>query len=128
MSGLREMRPVQVVGIPVAEQYGDYLNDIVERLRVAGVRAEVDHSDDRMQKKIRTHTASKVPVQLIVGENDRAGGTVSFRFRDGTQTNGVAVDAAISLILNAIAARVQVSTAEDLTGVIAPDGPVEVKA
>ena len=122
------LSPVQVVGIPVAEQYGDYLNDIVERLRVAGVRAEVDHSDDRMQKKIRTHTASKVPVQLIVGENDRAGGTVSFRFRDGTQTNGVAVDAAISLILNAIAARVQVSTAEDLTGVIAPDGPVEVKA
>ena len=122
------LAPVQVVGIPVAEQYNDYLDDVVRRLTVLGVRAEVDHSDDRMQKKIRTHTAAKVPVQLIVGESDRDGGTVSFRFRDGTQTNGVPVDAAIELITNAIAARVQVSTADDLAGVNAPDGPIEVQA
>ena len=122
------LSPVQVVGIPVAEQYGDYLDDVIARLRTAEVRAEVDHSDDRMQKKIRNHTAAKTPVQLIVGENDRAAGTVSFRFRDGTQTNGVAVDDAIALITNAIAARVQVSTADDLAAIIAPEGPVEVKA
>jgi threonyl-tRNA synthetase len=122
------LAPVQVVGIPVAEQYNDYLDDVVRRLAVLGVRAEVDHSDDRMQKKIRNHTAAKVPVQLIVGESDRDGGTVSFRFRDGTQTNGVPVDAAIELITNAIAARVQVSTADDLAGVNAPGGPVEVQA
>ena len=67
-------------------------------------------------------------MQLIVGESDRDGGTVSFRFRDGTQTNGVPVDAAIELITNAIAARVQVSTADDLAGVNAPGGPVEVQA
>ncbi|MCR2800861.1 MULTISPECIES: threonine--tRNA ligase [unclassified Microbacterium] len=109
------LAPVQVVAIPVAEQYGDYLDGIVDQLRMQGVRAEVDHSDDRMQKKIRTHTTQKVPLQLIAGEQDRSAGTVSFRFRDGTQTNGVPVDDAIALVLRAIADHTLVDTAEDLT-------------
>ena len=108
------LSPVQVVAIPVAEQFGDYLDEIVARLRAEGVRAEVDHSDDRMQKKIRTHTTQKVPLQLIAGEQDRAGGTVSFRFRDGTQTNGVPVDDAVALILAAIEHKTLVETAADL--------------
>ena len=106
--------PTQVVAIPVAGEYGDYLDEIVARLRTRGVRAEVDHSDDRMQKKIRTHTTQKVPIQLIAGEQDRSAGTVSFRFRDGTQTNGIPVDEAIDRILTAIAERTLVDTAEDL--------------
>ena len=108
------LSPVQVVAIPVAAEYGDYLDEIVERLRVHGVRAEVDHSDDRMQKKIRTHTTQKVPLQLIAGEQDRSGGTVSFRFRDGTQTNGIPVDEAVTRILTAIAQKTLVDTAADL--------------
>lgn len=108
------LAPVQVVGVPVADEYGDYLDGIVERLRAEGVRAEVDHSDDRMQKKIRTHTTQKVPLQLIAGEQDRSAGTVSFRFRDGTQTNGIPVDDAIARIVRAIADRKLVDTAEDL--------------
>ncbi|MFI8594317.1 threonine--tRNA ligase [Microbacterium sp. NPDC078428] len=108
------LAPVQVVGIPVAEEYADYLDDVITRLRQAGVRAELDRSDDRMQKKIRTHTTMKVPVQLIAGEADRSAGTVSFRFRDGSQTNGVPIDEAISTIERAIASHIQVSTAEDL--------------
>lgn len=99
------LAPVQVVGIPVAEQYQEYLGGIIERLRGLGVRAELDASDDRMQKKIRTHTTQKVPYQLIVGEEDRANGAVSFRFRDGTQVNGVPVDEAIERITSAIASR-----------------------
>jgi threonyl-tRNA synthetase len=108
------LSPVQVVGIPVAEEYADYLGDIVDRLRREGVRADLDVSDDRMQKKIRTHTTQKTPLQLIAGEQDRAGGTVSFRFRDGTQTNGVPVDEAIALIRRAIDQHTLVNTAEDL--------------
>ncbi|QPE05838.1 threonine--tRNA ligase [Microbacterium schleiferi] len=108
------LSPTQVVAIPVAGEYGDYLDEIVARLRTRGVRAEVDHSDDRMQKKIRTHTTQKVPIQLIAGEQDRSAGTVSFRFRDGTQTNGIPVDEAIDRILTAIAERTLVDTAEDL--------------
>ncbi|MFJ6679407.1 threonine--tRNA ligase [Microbacterium sp. NPDC091382] len=108
------LAPVQVVGIPVAEEYGSYLDDILARLRAAGVRAEVDHSDDRMPKKIRTHTTQKVPLQLIAGEQDRSGGTVSFRFRDGSQTNGIPVDEAIDKIVAAITGRLLVNTAEDL--------------
>lgn len=108
------LSPVQVVGIPVAEQFGEYLDGIVAKLREQGVRAEVDHSDDRMQKKIRNHTTAKVPLQLIAGEQDSSAGTVSFRFRDGTQTNGVPVEEAIERIIAAINNKTLVNTADDL--------------
>lgn len=108
------LAPVQVVGVPVAEEYYDYLDEVIVHLVREGVRAEVDHSDDRMQKKIRTHTTQKVPIQLIAGEQDRAGGTVSFRFRDGTQENGVPIEDAVRRIREAIRARALVNTAEDL--------------
>ncbi|PRB02567.1 threonine--tRNA ligase [Microbacterium natoriense] len=108
------LAPSQVVGVPVAEQYGDYLDDVIGQLRAAGVRADVDHSDDRMQKKIRNHTTAKVPVILIVGEQDRGAGTVSFRFRDGTQENGVPVADAVRRITAAIASHALVLKAGDL--------------
>ncbi|MEV8238723.1 threonine--tRNA ligase [Microbacterium testaceum] len=108
------LAPVQVVAVPVAAEYGDYLQGIVADLKAKGVRAEADHSDDRMQKKIRTHTTQKVPLMLIAGEQDRSNGTVSFRFRDGTQLNGIPVDEAVARITGAIAARTLVNTAEDL--------------
>jgi threonyl-tRNA synthetase len=102
------LSPVQVVGIPVAEEYGDYLDEVIGKLKDAGVRAEVDHSNDRMPKKIRNHTKAKVPYQLIAGEDDRANNAVSFRYRDGTQENGVPVSEAIERITGAIASRAQV--------------------
>jgi len=107
------LAPVQVMGVPVADEFGDYLQGVVDRLRSAGIRAEVDHSDDRMQKKIRTHTTSKVPLLLIAGEQDRSAGTVSFRFRDGSQRNGVPVDEAIALVTGLVAARKLVLTDAD---------------
>ncbi|TFD67470.1 threonine--tRNA ligase [Cryobacterium sp. Hb1] len=116
------LAPVQVVGIPVSEQYGPYLDDVIATLKKAGVRAEVDHSDDRMQKKIRTHTKAKVPYQLIVGEDDQANGALSFRFRDGTQQNGVPVAEAVRLIVESIENRAQVTTSP-----VAPI-PAEVQA
>ena len=102
------LSPVQVVGIPVADEYNDYLDDVIGQLKAAGVRAEVDHSSDRMPKKIRNATTAKIPYQLIAGEEDRANGAVSFRFRDGTQENGIPVADAIMRITTAIAERVQV--------------------
>lgn len=108
------LAPVQVVAVPVAAEYGDYLQGIVADLKTKGVRAEADHSDDRMQKKIRTHTTQKVPLMLIAGEQDRSNGTVSFRFRDGTQLNGIPVEEAVARITGAISARTLVNTAEDL--------------
>ncbi|WP_281535118.1 threonine--tRNA ligase [Cryobacterium breve] len=102
------LSPVQVVGIPVAEAYEEYLGDIIRQLKTLGVRAELDTSSDRMPKKIRTHTKAKVPFQLIAGEDDRAAGSVSFRFRDGTQENGIPVADAIARIVDAIATKAQV--------------------
>ncbi|WP_194422563.1 threonine--tRNA ligase [Microbacterium abyssi] len=108
------LSPVQVVGIPVAEDFADYLGEIVTTLRESGVRAELDTSDDRMQKKIRTHTTGKVPLILIAGEKDRDAGTVSFRFRDGTQENGVPIADAVARIRAAIDSHALVHTVEDL--------------
>lgn len=107
------LAPVQVVGIPVAEEYADYLGDVVRQLQAEGVRAELDHSDDRMQKKIRTHTTQKVPLLLIAGEQDRSAGTVSFRFRDGSQENGVPIADAVRRVRAAIDAHALVDTAQD---------------
>ncbi|MAP64088.1 MAG: threonine--tRNA ligase [Microbacterium sp.] len=107
------LAPVQVVGIPVAEEYADHLQGVIDRLKAAGVRAEVDRSDDRMQKKIRTHTAQKIPFQLIAGEQDRDAGAVSFRFRDGSQQNAVPMEEAVDRILAAIRGKALIDTAED---------------
>ncbi len=99
------LAPVQVVGIPVAEEYGPYLDEIAARLTAANVRVEVDHSDDRFPKKIRTAQTHKVPFMLIAGEDDRSKGAVSFRYRDGTQKNGVPVEEAIAEVVEAIRLR-----------------------
>lgn len=108
------LSPVQAIGIPVAEEYAPYLEDVLAQMRAVGIRASIDASDDRMQKKIRNATAEKIPVQVIVGEEDRAKGAVSFRFRDGTQRNGIPTAQAVELIRSAIDAHSQVNGADDL--------------
>jgi threonyl-tRNA synthetase len=102
------LAPVQVVGIPVTDDHVPYLEEVAAKLRAHGVRVEVDSSDDRMPKKIRTHTKQKVPFMLIVGDDDVAKGAVSFRFRDGSQDNGIVVDDAITRIVAAIQTKAQV--------------------
>ena len=99
------LAPHQVVGIPVADAFADHLDGVIGALRERGIRAEVDHSDDRMQKKIRTHTTSKVPFMLLAGERDVEANAVSFRFLDGSQINGVPVERAVELITDWITAK-----------------------
>ena len=107
------LAPHQVVGIPVADAFADHLDGVIGALRERGIRAEVDHSDDRMQKKIRTHTTSKVPFMLLAGERDVEANAVSFRFLDGSQINGVPVDRAVELIMDWITAKRNDQPSED---------------
>ncbi|RXR24770.1 threonine--tRNA ligase [Oerskovia turbata] len=102
------LAPVQVVAVPVAEPFNDYLADVVAQLRAQGIRAEVDYSDDRFGKKIRTASTQKVPFVLIAGGEDVEAGAVSFRYRDGRQDNGVPVAEAIERIVSAVRERSQV--------------------
>ncbi|REF31321.1 threonine--tRNA ligase [Calidifontibacter indicus] len=108
------LSPVQVLGVPVADEFADYLNDVLKTMKAQGIRVELDETDDRFPKKIRNASKAKVPFVLIAGGDDRDGNTVSFRFRDGSQRNGVAIDEAISLVRKAIDEKAQVSTADDL--------------
>ena len=102
------LAPVQVIAIPVAEPFTDYLFDVVAALKAAGIRAEVDASDDRMQKKVRNAQMQKIPYMLIAGEEDQKAGAVSFRYRNGEQKNGVPLAEAIAEISATVASRQQV--------------------
>ena len=102
------LAPVQVTAIPVAEAFADYLSGVVKEFRAAGIRIDLDASDDRMQKKIRNAQMQKVPYMLIAGEEDQQAGKVSIRYRNGEQKNSIAVADAIAEIKNAIAERKQV--------------------
>jgi threonyl-tRNA synthetase len=102
------LAPVQVVGIPVAEAFADYLADVIKQMKKAGIRAELDASDDRMQKKVRNAQMQKVPFMVIAGEEDMAVGAVSFRYRNGEQKNGIPIKDAIAEIQKVVAERTQV--------------------
>jgi threonyl-tRNA synthetase len=108
------LSPVQVVGIPISSEQVDYLEQVAESLRTRGIRVEVDSSDDRMQKKIRTAQKQKVPFMLIAGETDADAGAVSFRYRDGSQRNGIPIDDAIEEIIRTVARRTNVSPSAEI--------------
>jgi threonyl-tRNA synthetase len=102
------LAPVQVVGIPIRDDHAPYLSSFVDQLRRRGIRAEVDHSDDRMQKKIRTAQQQKIPFMVLAGDDDVNGGTVSFRYRDGSQRNGVPLEEAVAHVVEVVESRVNV--------------------
>ena len=102
------LAPVQAIGIPVADVFTDYLADVMNQMRRAGIRTQLDSSDDRMQKKLRNAQLQKIPFMVIAGEEDQAAGAVSFRYRNGEQRNGIPVADAIAEIQKIILERTQV--------------------
>ena len=102
------LAPVQAIGIPVADTFADYLGDVIQQMRKAGIRAELDSSDDRMQKKVRNAQMQKIPFMVIAGEEDQKAGAVSFRYRNGEQKNGIPIKEAIAEIKKVVQERTQV--------------------
>ncbi len=102
------LAPVQVRAIPVADAFLPYLQDIASRMRKEGIRIDLDSADERMQKKIRNAQLEKIPFMLIAGEEDQKANTVSFRYRNGEQKNGISIDEAITEVLSAVKDRTQV--------------------
>ncbi len=102
------LAPVQAVGIPVADTFSDYLGVVIQQMRKAGIRAELDASDDRMQKKVRNAQMQKIPFMVIAGEEDQKAGAVSFRYRNGEQKNGIPIADAIAEIKKVVQERTQV--------------------
>jgi threonyl-tRNA synthetase len=102
------LAPVQVRAIPVAEAFNEYLAEIVREMKKSGIRADIDASDDRMQKKIRNAQTEKIPFMMIAGEEDQKAGAVSFRYRNGEQKNGIPIKAAIEEIAAAVKNRTQI--------------------
>ena len=102
------LAPVQVRAIPVADTFVPYLDEVVSKMRKTGIRVDIDASDDRMQKKVRSAQLEKIPFMMIAGEEDQKSGAVSFRYRNGEQKNGISVDDAIAEVLLAVANRIQI--------------------
>jgi threonyl-tRNA synthetase len=102
------LAPIQAIGIPVADTFSDYLGDVIKAMRKAGIRAELDASDDRMQKKVRNAQMQKIPFMVIAGDEDQKAGAVSFRYRNGEQKNGIPITDAIAEIKKVVAERTQV--------------------
>lgn len=102
------LAPVQAVGIPIGDAHIPYLEEFAAKAKGKGLRVDVDSSSDRMQKKIRNAQKQKVPFMIIAGDEDMAAGAVSFRYRDGSQENGIPVDEAIEKIVKVVEERVQV--------------------
>jgi threonyl-tRNA synthetase len=102
------LSPVQAVGIPIGDAHVDYLREFAAEAKAKGLRVEVDASSDRMQKKIRNQQKLKVPFMVIVGDDDMAAGTVSFRYRNGEQKNGIPRAEALAEIVDAVERRIQV--------------------
>ena len=102
------LAPVQAIGIPVADAFSPYLADVMNQMRKAGLRVEMDSSDDRMQKKVRNAQLAKIPFMVIAGEEDQNAGAVSFRYRNGEQKNGIPIAEAIAEIKKCVSDRTQV--------------------
>jgi len=102
------LAPVQVRGIPVAESFAPYLSDVIKQFKQAGIRADIDNSDDRMQKKVRNAQLEKIPFMMIAGEEDAALNAVSFRYRNGEQKNQIPIKDAIAEVLAAVRDRKQI--------------------
>ncbi len=102
------LAPVQVRAIPVADTFTPYLEEVVVKMRKVGIRVDIDASDDRMQKKVRSAQLEKIPFMMIAGEEDQSAGAVSFRYRNGEQKNGISIDAAIAEVLAAVQNRAQI--------------------
>ncbi|SEO96110.1 threonine--tRNA ligase [Trujillonella endophytica] len=107
------LAPVQVTGIPITDEQVPYLADVALRLKARGIRVDIDDSDDRMQKKIRTASKQKVPFVLLAGATDAEAGAVSFRFRDGSQHNGVPIEQAVAAIAGWVASRANTDPTAD---------------
>ena len=102
------LAPVQAIGIPVADTFADYLGDVMTKMRKAGIRAELDGSDDRMQKKVRNAQLEKIPFMMIAGDEDVAVKAVSFRYRNGEQKNQILIKDAIAEVIAIVKDRKQI--------------------
>jgi threonyl-tRNA synthetase len=120
------LAPVQVVGIPIRDDHAVYLRSFVDALKAEGIRAEVDTSDDRMQKKIRTAQQQKIPFMVIAGDEDVSAGTVSFRYRDGSQRNGVPLNEALRHVVEFVRSRANTGPSAAAPAGAGPEADVAV--
>jgi threonyl-tRNA synthetase len=96
------LSPVQAVVIPIADRHIQFARSTAEQLRLAGLRAEVDETSDRMQAKIRHAQLQKVPYMLVVGDREQEAGQVNLRLRDGEKRGAMSIEEFVGLASEAV--------------------------
>ena len=86
------LNPTQAHILTISEKHIDYANEVASKLKSAGVRVEMDTSDDTIGKKLRTHRAMRPAFILILGDEEMNNGTISYMGPDREQVNGVQCD------------------------------------
>ncbi len=99
------LMPVQVRVIPVTERSNAYAEQVTARLQEAGIRAEADLSNERMNAKIRNAQLEKIPYMLIVGDKEVEEGTVSLRTRTGEKQNNISLETFIERVQRVVAEK-----------------------
>jgi threonyl-tRNA synthetase len=89
------LAPVQAAVLPVSEKYLEYGRSVEQKLRAAGLRVEIDASNEKLGAKIRTAQLQKVPFMLIVGEKEVESGGVSLRKRGAGDQGAISIDALV---------------------------------
>jgi threonyl-tRNA synthetase len=102
------LAPVQAVVIPISdEKHGEYAESVAERLREAGLRAEVDARHERMNAKVRDAQLQKIPYMLVVGDKEAAADAVAVRLRSNENLGAVPIDDFIRQAKQIVADRSQ---------------------
>ena len=99
------LAPVQAVLIPIADRHFDYCNQVLDRLRGAGLRVDLDAGVDRMNAKIRKAQVQKIPYMLVVGDKEVEADSVAVRLRSGKDLKAKTLDEFVGLAREAIANR-----------------------
>ena len=86
------LSPIQVQIITISEKHQEYANNLAQKLKESGIRANTDTSDNTIGKKIRMHRTMRPAYMVIIGDEESINGTVSIRARDGRQRNGMALN------------------------------------
>jgi threonyl-tRNA synthetase len=101
------LSPVQVAILPIADRHQDYAKKLENELKSRNLRVETDYQQGTVNNKIRQAQAQKIPYMLIVGDKEVDNGTVSVRFRNGEQKNGIPFEDFLNIAIKAVVEKAE---------------------
>jgi threonyl-tRNA synthetase len=99
------LAPLQVKVLPISDKFLDYAQTVLEKLKKADIRAELDERSEKIGKKIRDTEVARVPYMLIIGEKEQSDGKVSVRKQGKGDEGSIEVDQFINNLKQEISSQ-----------------------